>query len=424
MRSGALGLLGIFGSGSFALRAPPRGAVACNAPLWRLRGGADATIASVAATRRKKIAIGVVGPGALGEEFMLYIEATRRRLEQQGVEIIVAAVSEQKPDAFGTLKDWQICSQKSLSVADFKSALADPEAGEPGDLVKMSDFLLSQAPHAIVVDTTTSEEVGDMYPEWFGKGIHVVEHNKKVGSGDLARWKACIRAMERTGAQWGDECTVGSGLPILNLLRTDLLATGDRVSCIEGVLSGTLSYIFNTFKTGVAFSDVLREASDAGLTEPDPRDDLTGEDVARKVVNLARQCGMEIELSSVPVQSLVPQSLRDWQPIEGEVLAEAFVAQMKPFDEEMAALLAEAEAANAVLRFVGVIDVAQGKVSVELRQYPKTHAFAGTQHADNMIAFHTERYTPRPLVVQGPGAGVAVTAAGLYAEVLRIAKSC
>jgi len=224
--------------------------------------------------------------------------------------------------------------------------------------------------------------------------------------------------------QWGDETTVGAGLPILNILRTDLLATGDSIKTIEGIFSGTLSYIFNTFEPGMKFSDVIMDAKLKGFTEPDPRDDLSGTDVARKVTILARQCGIEVELDSVPVQSLVPESLQSWGPKEGEVLADAFVAQMQAFDDEKAALIKEAEDAGNVLRFVGVVDVPAKTVSVELRQYPKTHPFAGTQYADNIVAFNTERYTPQPLVVQGPGAGAAVTAAGIYADFLKIAKSC
>jgi aspartokinase/homoserine dehydrogenase 1 len=230
--------------------------------------------------------------------------------------------------------------------------------------------------------------------------------------------------MESTGAQWGDETTVGAGLPILNTLRTDLLATGDTVETIEGIFSGTLSYLFNTFEPGMAFSDVIADAKEKGFTEPDPRDDLSGTDVARKVTILARQCGIDVALEDVPVESLVPEPLRNWSPEEGHILADAFVSEMAKFDDEKTALMEEAEAAGEVLRYVGVVDVTNRKVSVELRKYKKSHPFAGTQWADNICAFNTERYKPQPLVVQGPGAGAAVTAAGIYADFLKIAATC
>jgi len=290
--------------------------------------------------------------------------------------------------------------------------------------VKMADTLLKCSPNAIIVDATASDVVSDYYAKWLAKGVHVVTPNKKAGSGDLKRWRECVDAMAETGAQWGDETTVGAGLPILNVLRTDLIATGDNVKMIEGIFSGTLSYLFNTYKPGMKFSDVVTDAKEKGFTEPDPRDDLSGTDVARKVTILARQCGMEVALEDVPVQSLVPEALQDWSPAEGEVLADAFIAEMAAFDDEKAALIASADANGEVLRFVGVVDLEAKKVSVELKPYPKTHPFAGTQYADNICAFSTERYAPQPLVVQGPGAGAAVTAAGIYADFLKVAKSC
>lgn len=230
-------------------------------------------------------------------------------------------------------------------------------------------------------------------------------------------------AMAETGAQWGDETTVGAGLPILSTLRTDLLATGDSVKSIEGIFSGTLSYIFNTYKPGMKFSDVIADAKDKGFTEPDPRDDLSGTDVARKVTILARACGIEVDLDAVPVRSLVPAALQTWSPAADEVLADAFIGQMRRFDDEQAALIESAEAAGNVLRFVGVVDLPTKQVSVELREYPKSHPFAGTQFADNICAFTTERYAVRPLVVQGPGAGAAVTAAGIFADVIKVARA-
>ena len=322
-----------------------------------------------------------------------------------------------------------ICSSghnnhKTVTKADFHAALKDPDAGQPGCFIKMADHLQSVADHAVMFDTTASEIVSNMYAGWLGKGVHVVTPNKKVGSGDLDRWRECIDAMEATGAQWGDETTVGAGLPILNTLRTDLIATGDTIESIEGIFSGTLSFLFNTFEPGMKFSDVISDAKEKGFTEPDPRDDLSGTDVARKVTILARQCGIDIALEDVPVESLVPESLQQWSPAEGQVLADAFISEMASFDDEKTALMAKADAAGEVLRYVGVIDVKNQKVSVELRNYPKSHPFAGTQWADNICAFNTERYTPQPLVVQGPGAGAAVTAAGIYADFLKIAASC
>jgi len=377
------------------------------------------------AVQPKKVAVGVIGTGLVGAEFLSQLESCQDSLLEQGLDVTVASISKTKPNADGERKPWMLCdSEEGCTLDSVSDAMEDPDAGQEGNFEVMADFLKESSPHAIIVDATASEAVSDFYPVWLRKGVNVVTPNKKAGSGDLARWKECTAAMEATGAQWGDETTVGAGLPILNTLRTDLLGTGDKVKTIEGIFSGTLSYLFNVYEPGMKFSDVITDAKEKGFTEPDPRDDLSGTDVARKVTILARACGVEVDLKDVPIASLVPAALEDWSPAEGEVLADAFIGQMRAYDEEKASLIQEADAAGNVLRFVGVVDVEKKSVAVELRQYPKTHPFAGTQYADNICAFSTERYSPQPLVVQGPGAGAAVTAAGIFADVIRVARSC
>ena len=330
--------------------------------------------------------------------------------------------------------DTMILSYDGIDVSKPQEDLWAGEAERPRpdrarqaalDLDELTNHLVDDYNgNLVVIDVTASQAVSDYYERWLAAGMHVITANKKAGSGDLKRFRACKKAMADTGAMWGDETTVGAGLPILNVLRTDLVGTGDKVKTIEGIFSGTLSYIFNTYKPGMKFSDVITDAKEKGFTEPDPRDDLNGMDVARKVTILARACGLEVELDAVPIESLVPAALEDWAPEPGEPLADAFVAQMAAFDAEKEALINEADAAGEVLRFVGRVDLDAKKVSVELRKYPKTHPFAGTQFADNICAFSTERYAPQPLVVQGPGAGAAVTAAGIFADVIKVAQAC
>lgn len=215
---------------------------------------------------------------------------------------------------------------------------------------------------------------------------------------------------------------MGAGLPIIGPLQ-GLTRAGDEVRKVQGIFSGTLSYIFNTWKAGQPFSEVVNDAKAKGFTEPDPRDDLGGTDVQRKVVILAREMGLKLELEDVPVESLVPESLRgDWQPPAGENLGDAFVKELSTFDHQMGSLIEEAESAGEVLRFVGVVDVAKGSGSVRLGRFAKDHPFAGTQFADNIVVADTKFYTPRPLVVQGPGAGASVTAAGVFGNVMEIMR--
>jgi bifunctional aspartokinase / homoserine dehydrogenase 1 len=177
-----------------------------------------------------------------------------------------------------------------------------------------------------------------------------------------------------------------------------------------------ISQIFpTTCADDQSFSQVVAGAKAAGYTEPDPRDDLAGMDVARKVTILARECGLPLELDAVPVRSLVPE------PLQSCATAEEYMQRLPDHDGEMAALLAEAEAAGECLRYVGVVDVKAGTGSVELRRYPKDHPFAQLSGSDNIIAFATQRYSAQPLIVRGPGAGAEVTAGGVFSDLLRLA---
>lgn len=163
------------------------------------------------------------------------------------------------------------------------------------------------------------------------------------------------------------------------------------------------------------FSEVVAAAKAAGYTEPDPRDDLAGMDVARKVTILARECGLNLELEDVAVQSLVPE------PLQTVASADEYMARLPDFDKDVEKMLKEADAAGECLRYVGVVDVANKKGSVELRRYPKDHPFAQLSGSDNIIAFTTQRYSSQPLIIRGPGAGAEVTAGGVFSDLLRLA---
>lgn len=199
---------------------------------------------------------------------------------------------------------------------------------------------------------------------------------------------------------------------MISTLR-DLIDTGDAVLSVEGIFSGTLAWLFNKFDGSVPFSQLVTEARSLGYTEPDPRDDLSGTDVARKLVILAREAGRSMTLDDVAVESLVPAALR-------EASVEDFMSRLGEVDARFADKLAKAKAAGQVLRYVAKLD-AEGKASVGLVELPKEHAFANLRLTDNIVQFTTRRYCDNPLIVQGPGAGPEVTAAGVFADVLRVA---
>ncbi|MBL7006505.1 MAG: bifunctional aspartate kinase/homoserine dehydrogenase I, partial [Spirochaetia bacterium] len=207
------------------------------------------------------------------------------------------------------------------------------------------------------------------------------------------------------------ETTVGAGLPIINTLK-DLIQTGDRIQKIEGVLSGTLAYLFWRFDGTVPFSKLVREAKELGFTEPDPRDDLSGMDIVRKAVILAREIGIEIEIEDVPVLNLIPEELRS-------ASIDEFMDKLELIDASILEMQQEAEAKNQLLKYVGIIE-ADGTCSVELKGYPENHPFARITGTDNIVAFTTDRYHSQPLVIQGPGAGPDVTAGGVFADLLRL----
>jgi aspartokinase/homoserine dehydrogenase 1 len=215
------------------------------------------------------------------------------------------------------------------------------------------------------------------------------------------------------GAHFLYETTVGAALPIIETLR-DLRQTGDEVTSIEGIFSGTLAYLFNVFDGSKPFSQIVREARDNGYTEPDPRDDLSGMDVARKVIILAREMGMRLELDDLDIESLVPEGL-----VDGSV--DDFLDALPAFDERMKQRWNETQANGEILRYVGRLSKADG-ATVRLESLPADHPFGNMNLTDNIVRYASRRYSDNPLVVQGPGAGPHVTAAGVFADLLRLAS--
>ncbi|WP_028919101.1 homoserine dehydrogenase [Pseudoxanthomonas suwonensis] len=279
----------------------------------------------------------------------------------------------------------------------------------------LPDWAEAEALHEgdIVVDATASDQVAGWHAEWLARGVHVVTANKLGHGAALSRSQAINDAQGGSGARYGDSATVGAGLPVLGSLRA-LVAGGDRIHAVEGVLSGSLAWLFANYDGSRPFSALVREAATAGYTEPDPRIDLSGEDVRRKLLILARAAGLPLEASQVKVRSLLPPELAEAAPTQVDAL-------LPSLDAPLAAELERARATGARLRFVARFD--GDGASVGLQALPAAHPLCGGGGTDNRVAVSSDRYPLQPLVIQGPGAGAEVTAAALLDDVLRIAAA-
>ncbi len=347
--------------------------------------------------------VGVIGPGNVGAALLEQLRVAQPQLLAKArLDLRLRAIASRRR---------MLLDQRGLKE-DWKQAF-DSSASQPADLRLFTEHLLSaQLPHTLIIDCSGSAEVADHYAAWLAAGIHVVTPNKQAGAGPLARYQAIHAAARSSGARFRYEATVGAGLPVITTLR-DLVDTGDEVTAISGVFSGTLAWLFNKYDGEMPFSELVAQARGMGYTEPDPRDDLSGVDVARKLVILAREAGRELSLEDVAVESLVPASLR-------EASVEDFMGRLSEVDSAFARRLADARSRGNVLRYVAQLSPTQAP-SVGLVELSGDHAFANLRLTDNVVQFTTRRYCDNPLVVQGPGAGPEVTAAGVFADVLRVA---
>jgi homoserine dehydrogenase len=283
--------------------------------------------------------------------------------------------------------------------------------GDPRDNAALLAALdASGAPLKVIIDATACARLAAQHAAWLARGYHVVTANKALAGGELPGWHA-LQAAVANGGRYGDAATVGAGLPVLSTLRR-LRSCGDNLLTLEGVFSGSLSWLFNQYDGSVRFSVLLREARKLGYTEPDPRSDLSGEDVARKLLIIARNAGFALGSDEVQVESLVPEGLRTLDP-------ESFLARLEELDEPLAARHAEAKSRGCVLRFLARLNQ-RGYARVGLVDVPTSHPAARLSGTDNQFALTTTRYHAQPLVIQGPGAGPEITAQALLGDVLAL----
>ena len=279
----------------------------------------------------------------------------------------------------------------------------------------MKEFINSisnkNLPNLVFVDNTSSEDVVAEYSLLFNNNISIVTCNKKGNSSSYDQYSKFKRLAKKNNVSFLYETNVGAGLPIIKTLN-DLWISGDEILKIEAILSGTISYIFNNYVGDKTFAEVVRTAQELGYTEPDPRDDLNGMDFSRKMLILGREIGLPLEMSNVNIKDFLPEACLKAESIP------AFYEELEKHEPYFSSFKNEAENSGRKLRLIGVLE--DGKINIEFQIVDANHPFFGLSGSDNIISFTTSRYKNTPLVVKGPGAGAEVTAAGVFADLVRV----
>ena len=327
----------------------------------------------------------------MGKCFLSQLEGLAKRRPSPKLSLVYIATS--KKGVYS--KDYSTIALGSA----LETLAASPD--DPFGLSELGDYLIKGGSKSVIVDNTSSQDVADAYPQWLSCGISIVTPNKKAFSGSYKLWQDIFSASATSGARVLHESSCGAGLPVISTLK-DLVETGDEVIKIEGVFSGTMSFLFNSFAptsgSGGTWSAEVKKAKELGFTEPDPRDDLNGLDVARKLTILARLVGLEVDSpTSFPVQSLIPKEL------ESVASGDEFLEKLPEFDAQMEGTKEEAEKEGKVVRFVGSIDVATKQGKVGLEKFDRTHPIAALKGSDNIISFYTKRFVGNPLIIKGSG---------------------
>ncbi|KAL1650450.1 Homoserine dehydrogenase [Diplodia intermedia] len=367
----------------------------------------------------RQVFIAVVGVGGVGKCFLNQLHAIASRFSQSSTAPTYLSVILLSRSS----KVLHSPEYRSLNLSTWESDLAasNTAALPPA---KLADYLGAAPSKVVLVDNTSNQDLADAYPLFLKKGVSIVTPNKKAFSSTHALWQDIYAAAGNGTGSGGfvfHESSVGAGLPVISTLK-ELVETGDEVTKIEGVFSGTMSFLFNSFQPaggaeGGQFSAEVRKAKELGYTEPDPRDDLNGLDVARKLTILARLAGLPVESpTSFPVQSLIPKELESCSS------GDEFLEKLPAFDGEMDKLKDEATKEGKVVRFVGSIDVASKSVKVGLEKFDLSHPIAALKGSDNIINFYTKRYGDKPLIIQGAGAGGDVTAMGVSGDLIKVLR--
>jgi len=354
--------------------------------------------------RLKQLNLFITGVGNVGSKLLDQIQQQQQYLnEKLRLNIRVIALSNSRTMTF---------NEKGIDLSNWQQLLANGEKADPDAFLKRTTELNIR--NSIFVDNTATEFIAKKYSDYLTNSIAVVTCNKIACADDYENYEDLQHLSRKYGGSFLYETNVGAGLPIIDTLN-NLVASGDEVNKIQAVLSGSLNFVFNNFNENSSFHDVVKQAQEEGYTEPDPKIDLSGIDVARKILILARESGYQLELSDIKNESFLPKESLDTKDNE------SFFASLKTNAETFNNLLADATQNNCRLKYVAQFE--DGKASVGLQQIPEGHPFYDLQGSDNIVLFYTNRYSQQPLIIKGAGAGADVTASGIFADIIRIGKN-
>ncbi len=349
----------------------------------------------------KRLAILMIGAGRVGKALLEQLASQHQAIKEKKIDLTIYAISNSR---------MMIEDENGINLNNCIKDLNDSKTP-----FSIAAFLHLIPPincsNIALLDCTASSEIVESYPLFIQEGVHIITPNKRANVLPYARYKTLMDQFKRHHTRFLCRTNVGAGLPVLSILR-DLLDCGDQIIRIEGIFSGTLSYVFNHYDGSVPFAEVLKKAHSLQLTEPDPREDLSGIDVGRKLLILTRQMDWRMNLDDVRVESLVPPELAAGK------FNDDFFVKLQQYEGELKARLEKCRNENKVLRYVGTINVKNRSASAKLEEIPVDHPLALSTYADNIIAFTTHHYHDAPLVIRGPGAGVECTALGVYSDIL------
>jgi aspartokinase/homoserine dehydrogenase 1 len=352
---------------------------------------------------KRQINLFIVGTGTVGSRLLAQLSQQKEPLaEQMNLNLRIVGLANSRRMVF---------DEAGIDPINFEFTMANSET--PADPQMFADLIIEKnLRNSIFVDLTASAEVVEIYPKLLQKSVSIIACNKIAASSDYEKYSRLKNLAREFNAKFLFETNVGAGLPVINTLN-DLTHSGDRVNRIEAVLSGTLNFVFNNYDGTRSFASVVRQAQEEGYTEPDPRLDLSGTDVARKILILAREAGFPLEMADIENKGFLPESC-----LQGSV--EDFYAEMQRHESFFRQLLDNAGKNGLILKYIATFD--KGRATVGLQSIDAAHNFANLSGKDNAVLFYTNRYAELPLVVKGAGAGADVTAAGVFADIIRAAR--